>query len=189
MFSESPCEGETWRYVVQEHGAADTLHNLHRLYCGCKFITRSLSINLLDNNKQIFREEEFNNIFYYLQEINNVFYIKNVNMNGGRIIFPNLRIIRGNSNININGNIKLAMRVINVNASKLILPRLTEISNGGVHIHGTFWQLTNVRRVLWSDIIDETMFEVSIDYHNVKQGGKYYCILLTSRQNKQHCQI
>jgi len=101
MFSESPCLGVTFNDHIQGSTAADTLHNMHRLFCGCKFIIRGV-------------------------------------MNGSRIIFPNLRIIRGNAVFVRNNGYSFAMKIINVNASAFILPSLTKISKGGVYRH--IWQ-------------------------------------------------
>ena len=173
MFSESPCEGVSLEYVVQGSTASDTIQNLYSLFCGCKFIKRSFSINLLENNNQIFEEQDFN-IFYHLQEISNSFYLNNVNMNGGRFILPNLKIIRAEDYFFHIRGYSMAMLINNVNASELILPRLTEISFGGVDIHANSWQLINLRRVLWSDIIDLAQFVAWINHQVEKPEGRYY---------------
>ena len=157
--------------MVQGSTAADTLHSLHSLFCGCKFIKTSFSFSLLKNNSQIFKEKDFN-IFYHLREIGNSFYLNNVNMNGDRIIFPNLRIIHGKY-IFLVDDYKVAILVKEVNASELILPRLTEISRGGVDIHRKSWQLTNLRRVLWNDIVDQTQFVVwTMNHQHEMQSSK-----------------
>ena len=173
FFSESPCSGVAYNDHIQGNTAADTVENLRSLFCGCKFITRGVSINLLDGNSQIFGEEDFN-VFFHLQEIRNVLYLNNVNVNGGRIIFPNLRIIRGESFFRLNGEV-IALRVNNVNASELIMPRLTEITTGGVAIINNPQQaLLNVRQVLWSDIVDRTRFVVLWSTAKVRPNGESF---------------
>ena len=156
---------------TQGNTAADTVDNLRSLFCGCKFITRGVSINLLDGNSQIFREEDFN-VFYHLQEISNYLYLNNVNVNGGRIIFPNLRIIRGKRVVVLNKRYLLAVWARNVNASELVLPRLTEISRGGVTIVRSPMLLSQLRGVLWSDIIDQTEFAVRFNGANLTATGE-----------------
>ena len=157
--------------------AADTLLNLHRLYCGCKFITRSVSINFTYGTNQIFREEDFN-FFYHLQEIRNVLFLKNVNtVPGSRIILPNLRIIRGEAAIYLNNGDRMAVIIHNVNALQLILPRLTEISQGGVFIYRSPQLQSNLMGVLWSDIIDYKKYSVNINNANGKQKGALFIML------------
>jgi len=101
--------------MIQGSTAADTLHNLRRLYCGCKFIIRGLVIYLSKGNNQAFRVEDFN-FLYYRQEINQYLFLNHINVYGRHAInFPNLRIIRGNLYFNLKNKNQIALR-INVNA-------------------------------------------------------------------------
>jgi len=146
---------------------------MRSIYCGCKFITRGLVINLANNNNLIFREEDFN-FLYYLQEINYYLFLNNLNVYGSRIIFPNLRIIRGKAAFYLNHKHRITLRASNVNASELLFPRLTEITRGGVHIYGNPQLIPNLRGVLWNDIINQTQFVVVINnYENPWAMGEY----------------
>ena len=92
-------------------------------------------------------------------------------MNGGRIIFPNLRIIRGEKYFNLSGDL-ITFRVNNVNASELVLPRLTEITFGGVVIIDNPRQaLLNLRQILWSDIVDINRFVVWMSTAKMRPNG------------------
>ena len=94
-------------------------------------------------------------------------------INGSRVIFPNLRIIRGRSGFRLNNRHQIVLRIHNVNASEIILPRLTEISRGGIHITGSSQLLSHLRGVLWSDIIDQTQFIVLLNniFNGQPKGG------------------
>ena len=116
-------------------------------------------------------------MFYHLQEIREVLYLRSVNVNGGRIIFPNLRIIRGKRYYNLSGYV-ITLRTYNVNASELVLPRLTEITNGGAIIDAPQQALLNLRQVLWSDIVDRTRFKVLANTAKVRPNGGSLRLLL-----------
>ena len=160
VLSESPCVGAVdVRHNYQRETTGDTLRNLYNLFCGCQFITRSVVISFTHGNNQILREKDFD-IFYHIREIRNSLFLKNVyTVPGSRIILPNLRIIRGENTFSLNNRDPIAVRIQNVNASELIMPRLTEISIGGIHITESSQLLSNLRGVLLNDIIDQTKFK------------------------------
>ncbi len=106
----------------------------------------------LRNDGFVLTEDSFN-MFYYVLEIYDFLTIRNVNAPNVRIIFPNLRIIRGRELLP-SMDMGVAIRLDNVNVAAFILPRLGEISRGNVYITnngGKCFGSTSLIR--WRDIL------------------------------------
>ena len=100
-------------------------------------------------------EDDFN-MFYHLEQIDEALLLNSISARGNRIIFPNLRIIRGRQLAN-----GRAISLLNVSVAEFILPKLTEVSLGDVRIggiQGDDERLCNVLRVNWPDILDGGTF-------------------------------
>ena len=146
------------------------LRNLRDRFCGCQCVTSSISFSFREENR-VLTVDDFN-MFYYLKVIYGALIIRDVR--ASRIIFPNLRIIRGHELLPL-GNRGAALRLDSLNVSEFILPKLTEITRGGVYItRGGGLCLLNVLRVQWNDIIEESnggFFDDENCRNNVQQDG------------------
>ena len=167
---ETPCEGYTINERVQGDDTDEMLRNLRDRFCGCQYVTGFISFSFREENR-VLTVDDFN-MFYYLKEIYDALIIRDVR--ASRIIFPNLRIIRGRELLSL-GNREAALRLDSLNVSEFILPKLTEITRGGMYImRGSGSCLLNVLRVQWNDIIDKSnggFFDDGECRNNVEQDG------------------
>ena len=150
VYLESVCNGYEILGRVQGSTMEEKLQNLYDDFCGCVYVKGNIGINF-DNNAEALTEQNFS-MFYYLREIYGSLIIRDVNANGSRIIFPNLRIIRGDELL-VLGSRKVSLRLDNVVTSAFILPQLTEITRGGVYVTNLNC-LQSFRRVNWNDILE-----------------------------------
>lgn len=85
-----------------------------------------------------------------------------------RIILPNLRIIRGRELV-----LESGLFIVSVNATEIILPKLTEISEGGITIIATPENpLCNLALVNWADIVDNG--RINVAYASCKQQREFH---------------
>ena len=111
-----------------------------------------------------FTEDDFN-FLYHLEQITEVLTFSSIPTTS-RIILPNLRIIRGNALLS-----GYAMSVMNVHVGEFILPNLTEITHGNVQFdQPSNKRLCNLRRVKWTDIIDDGQLEDNSCISPTQQG-------------------
>ena len=111
-----------------------------------------------------FTEDDFN-FLYHLEQITEVLTFSSIPTTS-RIILPNLRIIRGNALLS-----GYAMSVMNADVGEFILPNLTEITHGNVQFdQPSDKRLCNLRRVKWTDIIDDGQLEDNSCISPTQQG-------------------
>ena len=152
--SDFPCEGYNINTFATGSTIEEILDGLQSRFCGCTYVSGSVRINMesFTITRQL-SEDDFN-MFYHLEQISDVLTIYDVSAVGNRIIFPNLRIIRGKQLVA--GH---SMILRNLNVSEIILPRLTEISRGNVLTESNSgFRLCNLKRLLWTDILDDGTF-------------------------------
>ena len=125
---------------------AEVLAQLNSRFCGCTYITGSLSFQL--STGTALTEDSFNSL-YYLKEISGSLQLNTI-PSMSTITLPNLRIIRGQDTFSSSGG-PVSLLVQGFTNGFLNLPSLTEISNGRavfVSTSGTCGFLN----VLWTDI-------------------------------------
>lgn len=128
----------------------EILEALETRLCGCVHVDGNIDINMegLTSNR-ILNETDFN-FFYHLEQISGALFLNEI-PETTRIILPNLRIIRGQQLLE--GSYAMIMR--NVNAYQVVLPKLTEISQGSVLVEQPEDNpICNWASVNWLDIID-----------------------------------
>ena len=147
---DTVCDGYELLGRIQGSTMEQRLQNLYDDFCGCVYVKGSIGINF-DNNVEALTEQNFS-MFYHLREIYGSLIVRDLNANGSKIIFPNLRIIRGDELLDL-GIRKVSLRLDNVVTSAFILPQLTEITRGGVYVTNPTC-LQSFRRINWNDILE-----------------------------------
>ena len=127
----------------------EILLNLRSRFCGCTHISGSVLINMASTpsiGRQL-NATDFN-FLYHVEQVSGSISLQSI-PGTIRIILPNLRLIRGEE---LRGN-RYALVVQNSTLGELILPRLTQISRGGVLFENS-GGLCNHNTVNWPDILD-----------------------------------
>ena len=131
----------------------DILNSLHNQFCGCTHITGSIEIDMFGHDGYTNLTEDSFNSLYHVKEISGVLRFQNIpTMN--HIVLPNLRIIRGEELIKTAEGRGLALVLLNTRIGAIVLPKLTEVTQGDVHFQNTTTSMCNYRTVNWNDIID-----------------------------------
>jgi hypothetical protein len=129
----------------------DILANINSQFCGCTHVYGSIHINMEGHSISRTLDTNDFNMFYYLEHITGGFSLVGI-PETTQIIFPNLRVIQGNELIE--RDYAVVMR--DVNAGQIVLPNLTEISQGSVLVeHSSNRPLCNWVSVNWPEIIDD----------------------------------
>lgn len=137
----------------------EVLGNLSTKFCGCTSVYGSIVFNMNGlTSSRVLNETDFN-FLYHLEQISGSLIFSGIPQTT-RIILPNLRIIRGQVRV---GNV-VSLYFENVNVGEIILPRLTEISQGSVFVDQPAQNpICNFANVNWNDIIDDGDFMEAVD--------------------------
>ena len=133
------------------------LATLNSRFCGCTYITGSLSIQLTLGPSSL-TEDSFNAL-YYVKEISGSLQFLNIPQVAS-ITLPNLRIIRGQST-HTSANGPVALVVENSYIGSLNLHNLTEISYGGATFVSTNG-MCDFLNVNWNDILNNGQLDYSM---------------------------
>ena len=140
---------------------------LNSRFCGCTYITGSLSIQLTPGRSSL-TEDSFNAL-YYLKEISGSLQFSNIPQVTS-ITLPNLRIIRGQSTFtSLNGSVALVVDSSYIGS--LNLPSLTEISYGGATFVSTNG-MCGFLNVNWNDILNNGQFDYSMSGCSAPSSSK-----------------
>ena len=131
----------------------EILTNLHNQFCGCTHVTGSIQIDMFGLDRYTNLTEDSFNFLYHVEEISDVLRFQNI-LTVDRIVLPNLRIIRGEERIPTPEGRSLALVLLNTRIGAIVLPKLTEVTQGDVHLQNTTSSMCNYKTVNWSDIID-----------------------------------
>ena len=151
------CAGDVIGVALSGSSNDQVLATLNSRFCGCTYITGSLSIQLTPGPSSI-TEDSFNAL-YYLKEISGSLLFINIPQ-VANITLPNLRITRGQSTFT-SANGPVALVVDNSNISSLNLPNLTEITNGGAAFVSTNG-MCDFLNVNWNDILNNGWLDYSM---------------------------
>lgn len=154
------CTGHQDGVYEHGHSVASQIQQLHRDFCGCKMIAGS--INVAMSNKQPDHET------VVLSEANFTFFNDIIEVTGyisisnlppiKSLSFPSLRLIRGREKrFDLYSLVLLQARYV-----KLHMPKLVEISSGGVLVQADSTPSTpflcNILAVNWMDIVASSSF-------------------------------
>ncbi|KAL5488667.1 hypothetical protein EMCRGX_G017643 [Ephydatia muelleri] len=195
VIKDTPCLGDNTNVFIKGSTTAEVLAQLNSRFCGCTYITGSLSIQL--STGTALTEDSFNSL-YYLKELSGSLQLNTI-PSMSTITLPHLRIIRGQDTFSSSGG-PVSLLVNGFTNGFLNLPSLTEISNGRavfVSTSGTCGFLN----VLWTDIflsngdLDYSMSgctSPSSDCSSCPSGhcwssGSLYCQNLTKTGCLQGC--
>ncbi len=157
------CEGHDDDEFAEGSTIEEILNSLHAEFCGCTTVSGNIHIDMRglsglsspspspspSPTNLSLSEDNFNSL-YHLEQISGTFSLRDIPRIADRIILPNLRLIRGYELLS-----GYAMVVQNIDVNELILPKLTEISQGSVLVdQPSDKRLCNLARVDWFDIID-----------------------------------
>ena len=145
---------------------AEVLAQLNSRFCGCTYITGSLSIQLYTGTA--LTEDSFNSL-YYLKELSGSLQLITI-PSMSTITLPNLRIIRGQDTFSSSGG-PVSLLVNGFTNGFLNLPSLTEISNGRavfISTSGTCGFLS----VLWTDTLSNGGLDYSMSGCTTPSSGK-----------------
>ena len=151
------CAGDVIGVAVSGSSNDQVLDTLNSRFCGCTYITGSLSIQLTPGSSSL-TEDKFNAL-YYLKEISGSLYLRDIPQ-VANITLPNLRVIRGQSTFT-SANGPVALVVENTYIRSLNLPSLTEISNGGAAFVSTNG-MCDFLNVNWNDILNNGQLDYSM---------------------------
>ena len=130
------------------------LTNLNRQFCGCTHVEGSIQINMFGHDGYTNLTEDSFNFLYHVEEISGVLRFQNI-PTVERIVLPNLRIIRGEELIETAERRGLALVLLNTHIGAIVLPNLTEVTQGDVRFQNTTSSMCNYQTVNWNDIIDK----------------------------------
>ena len=150
--------------VAKGSTVTEMLQLLRNDFCGCGTIDGNIHIimssQFSDFNSVSLTEANFT-FFSEITEVTGFIYIQGF-PTLARLSFPNLRLIRGRETLH-----SFALIIGESNITSLYMPKLTEITNGGVFIiNNPSWALCNVMSVNWNDIINSGVFSLN----NTGQG-------------------
>ena len=120
---------------------AAILEDLHNDFCGCRTIYGNIRVIIStispDFNSVSLTEANFT-FFSEITEVSGNIFLQNI-PSLTLLTFPHLRLIRGRNLVS-----GLALVIVFSNISRLFMPKLTEITNGGVTFSGNaapLWEL------------------------------------------------
>ena len=131
----------------------EILTNHHNQLCGCTHIAGSIQIDMFGNDNYTNLTEDSFNFLYHVEEISGVLRFQNI-PTVNHIVLPNLCIIRGHDLIETAEGRGLALVLLNTRIGAIVLPNLTEVTQGDVRFQNTTSSMCNYRTVNWNDIID-----------------------------------
>ena len=131
----------------------EILTNLHNQFCGCTHVKGSIQICMIGLDDYTNLTEDSFNFLYHVEEISGVLWFQNI-PTVERIVFPNLRIIRGEELISTAEGRGLALVLLNTRIGAIVLPKLTEVTRGDVQLQNTTSSMCNYKTVNWDDITD-----------------------------------
>ena len=165
------CAGHRDNVAAAGETVEEILQNLNDQFCGCTHVSGRIRIDMVDLTPNVsipFTEDSFN-FFYHLEQIYGTLFLGNIPTITS-ILFPNLRIIRGEELL---GSSTFSVSLTNVNAGEVLFPKLTEISRGDVQVTGN--PLCNMAVINWPDIIDNgeiTAFSSCTSGMLWREGGR-----------------
>ena len=151
--------------AVKGSTTSEVLGQLYSRFCGCTYISGSLTIQLTTGP---LTEDSFNSL-YYLREISGYLSFRNIPQVTS-VTLPNLRIIRGQTTVNSSTG-PVALAVENSYIGSLNLPSLTEISNGGAMFASTNG-MCGILNVNWTNILNNGRFDYSMSGCTAPNTGK-----------------
>ena len=157
LSTATACAGDAIGVTVRGSSNDQVLATLNSRFCGCTYITGSLTIQLTPGPSSL-TEDSFNAL-YYLKEISGSLQFSDIPQVAS-ITLPNLRIIRGQSTLT-SDNGPVALVVENSYIGSLNLPHLTEISYGGAAFVSTNGMCGFIN-VNWNDILNNGQLDYSM---------------------------
>ena len=173
---------------------AAQLEDLHNDFCGCRAVDGNIRVIIgtthPDYNTVTLTEANFT-FFNEITEVSGYIFLQNI-PSLSLLTFPRLRLIRGRDTFNGGPNGQLSLIIVSSNIARLFMPRLTEITNGGVFFNNPAAPLCSAAFINWTDIISSS---ASITVPTSTCTGQsndqsqlvynYYCVLShLSRQVK-----
>ena len=132
---------------------AALLEDLHNDFCGCRAIDGNIRIlmstSFPDFNSVSLTEANFT-FFNEITEVSGYIFLQNI-PTLSLLTFPRLRLIRGTETFSHPSG-PLALVIADSNIVRLFMPRLTEITNGGVIFANPAAPLCSAAFINWSDI-------------------------------------
>ena len=132
---------------------ATLLEDLHNDFCGCRAIDGNIRIvvgtSFPDLNSVSLTEANFT-FFNEITEVSGYILLQNI-PTLSLLTFPRLRLIRGTETIS-----SQALVIVSSNIARLFMPRLTEITNGGVTFDNSAAPLCSAASINWDDIISSS---------------------------------
>ena len=132
---------------------ATLLEDLHNDFCGCRAIDGNIRIvvstSFPDLNSVSLTEANFT-FFSEITEVSGYILLQNI-PTLSLLTFPRLRLIRGTETIS-----SQALVIVSSNIARLFMPRLTEITNGGVTFNNPAAPLCSAASINWDDIISSS---------------------------------
>ena len=116
-------------------------------------------------------EDSFN-FLYHVEEISGVLRFQNI-PTVERIVLPNLHIIRGEELIATAEGRGLALVLLNTRIGAIVLPKLTEITQGDVRLENTTSSMCNYKTVNWNDIIDNGRLDDVLACNTSQSEGEW----------------
>ena len=165
------CVGYATDYFAPGDTVEEILTNLHNQFCGCTRITGSIQINMFGHADYTNLTEDSFNFLYHMKEISGVLRFQNI-PTVDRIILPNLRIIRGEDRIPTAEGRHLALVLWETQIGAIVLPNLTEVTQGDVYFQNTTSSMCNYKTVNWNDIIDNGQLVELLACESPRQEGE-----------------
>ena len=149
------CPGHASNQFEGGDSPEEILQNLRTRFCGCTHVSGNIRVHLDSPTPISLTEDDFN-LFYHLEQVYGHIFLDQIPRTP-RIIFPNLRLIRGEELL---GGFALILRDLDVD--EFLMPKLTEITRGNVRLDQqdpNLPQICSLARVNWRDIIEDPSFE------------------------------
>ena len=128
---------------------AAQLRDLHNDFCGCRAVDGNIRVLMItsfpDYNNVSLTEANFT-FFNEITEVSGYIFLQGI-PSLSLLTFPRLRLIRGRNLFS-----GFALAIGNSNISRLFMPRLTEVTNGGVIFNNPAARLCSVSSINWDDI-------------------------------------
>ena len=153
FLADTVCVGYSIDTFAPGETVEEILNSLHNQFCGCTHVTGSIEIDMFGNDNYTNLTEDSFNFLYHVEDISGVVRFQNI-PTVERIVLPNLRMIRGDDLIETAEGRGLALVLLNTRIGAIVLPKLTEVTQGDVKFQSTTSSMCNYRTVKWNDIID-----------------------------------
>ena len=168
---DTVCVGYSVDTFAPGETVEEILNSLHNQFCGCTHVTGSIQIDMFGNDNYTNLTEDSFNFLYHVEEISGVLRFQNI-PTVDRIVLPNLRIIRGEELIETVEGRGLALVLLNTRIGAIVLPNLTEVTQGDVRFQNTSSSMCNYRTVNWNDIIDNGRLDELLACNtSIHEGG------------------